>query len=694
VSTRPDASSASADDGDERMSRRAIAVGLLLCVAYVLVGSRHDALRNLIIYAGVELAAILAIVAGVRRYRPTAPQAWLLIALGLTCWWIGDVTWAVYQLADRDPFPSPGDVFYLAGYPLLAAGLFVAVRHHRQARLDRAALIDAAIVTVVSTLLAWVYLGKPVVDDPELTGFEKFVTILYPFGDVVLFGVAIRFAMSSTWSARAMRLLVAGLGLTLVGDVIFNLGTFDVDGIDTVSSTILLAGVVLIGGAALDPTMRALTEEHGYRSAATDRVRIGFICIMCLVPPFVLAIQAIQDEELHLWANIGAMVLLGGLAVARLNLVATRARRSASREATLRRFATDILGVAGDHELYAAAGQTAGELIGDGATAAVHDGAEIEAHDLAIPVDVQGETVATLVIDDTDPMRLRRARDSLATVAVELSLALERQRLLATEREAADKLTEQNAKLRELDKMKDQFISSTTHELRTPLTSMVGYLEILRDGEAGALNDDQAHFLAIVDRNCRRLNDLIDDILLTARMDSGRFSLERQPVDLAALVSTQVESMRATAQQAGVDLRLVVDEAPRTIDADPMRLGQMLDNLLSNAVKFTPAGGRVTVSVTALGDIAHLEVSDTGVGIPEDELGKLFERFYRASTATAIKGTGLGLSITKGIVEAHGGTIAVRSEPGVGTTFSVDLPLPAANQECRSAEPSSSEVHQ
>jgi signal transduction histidine kinase len=673
VSTRPDAPPAPYEDGNARTSRRAIAVGLLLCAAYVLVGSRHDALRNLTIYAGVELAAVLAIGAGVRRYRPAAPQAWLLIGLGLTTWWIGDVIWAVYEITDRDPFPSPADFFYLAGYPLVAAGLLVAVRRHREARVDRAALIDAAIVTVISTLLAWIYLIKPVIDDPELSGFEGLVTILYPLGDLALFAVATRFVMASSWNVRALRLLVGGLGLTLVGDVVFNVGTGDV--VATISSTVLLVGIVLIGGAALDPTMRALTEERGDRSATTDTVRTAFICVVCLVPPAVLAVQAIRDEELYLGANVAAIIALGGLAVARLNLVANRARRAASREATLRRFATDVLAASGESELYAAAEHTAGELLGAGGAAVVTVGVTTGAHELTIPVDVRGDTVATLVADGTDPTALRRARDSLVTVAVQLSVALERQQLRATEREAADKLTEQNAKLRELDGMKDQFISSTTHELRTPLTSMVGYLEILREGEAGELNEDQAHFLEIVDRNCRRLNDLIDDILVTARMDSGRFSLERQPVDLTQLTSTQVESMQATAQQSGVDLRLVVDEAPPPLDADPIRLGQMLDNLLSNAVKFTAAGGRVTVSITTRGAIAHLEVVDTGVGIPEDEVGRLFERFYRASTATAIKGTGLGLSITKAIVEAHGGTIV-------------------ADREGAPAEPTVTEVHQ
>ena len=126
-----------------------------------------------------------------------------------------------------------------------------------------------------------------------------------------------------------------------------------------------------------------------------------------------------------------------------------------------------------------------------------------------------------------------------------------------------------------------------------------------------------------------------------------------------------------------MELRLTIDDPPPALDADQMRLGQLLDNLLSNAVKFTPPGGVVTVTLSTRGDTVHVEVADTGVGIPEGEIDKLFDRFFRASTAATVQGTGLGLSIAKSIAEAHGGTISVASEVGVGTTFSVDLPLRA-----------------
>jgi signal transduction histidine kinase len=270
---------------------------------------------------------------------------------------------------------------------------------------------------------------------------------------------------------------------------------------------------------------------------------------------------------------------------------------------------------------------------------------------------------------------LRRVRDSLTTVAAQLSLALERNQLLAVEREAAEALSEQNERLRELDRMKDTFVSSVSHELRTPLTSMIGYLEILTDGEAGELNDEQARFLGIVDRNCHRLKDLIDDILFTARLDSGHFTFERELLALGDLVAKHVESIRAAAAAKGVAVVLAVNDDLGLIEGDEMRLGQLLDNLLSNAVKFTPPGGTVAIDVVGRDGMVRVEISDNGIGMPAEDLDRLFERFFRASTARAVQGTGLGLSIAKAITEAHGGTIGVRSEVDVGTTFVVDLPL-------------------
>jgi signal transduction histidine kinase len=373
-----------------------------------------------------------------------------------------------------------------------------------------------------------------------------------------------------------------------------------------------------------------------------------------------------------------ATVVLAVLVVVRSFGMTTTAEHAAAREATVSRYAAALFGAEGEDELFSLAGQAARAVIGHGHARFV-DADELDAaHPIAFtaPVEVRGEVVAKLVADG-DPSAIHAASDSLTTIATELSLALERDRLLQTERDAAEALAQSNEELRQLDQMKDMFVSGVSHELRTPLTSMIGYLEILREGEAGELTDDQQHFLEIVERNCHRLNDLIDDILFMSRIDSGRFRLERTSVDLDHLVADRVESIQPAARQKAVEIQLRTDDTAPHLWADPARLTQVLDNLLSNAVKFTPEGGNVFVAVSGSNGTAHLEVRDTGVGIPEDEAGRLFERFFRASTAQNIKGTGLGLSIVKSIVEAHGGTISVQSRVAVGTTVAVDLPLEA-----------------
>jgi signal transduction histidine kinase len=371
------------------------------------------------------------------------------------------------------------------------------------------------------------------------------------------------------------------------------------------------------------------------------------------------------------------MVLLANLVVARFSHLAARAGRAADREAALSRYSAELLRARGRDELIAVASHVTTELAGDGQGRLIWTGSEQPPSGPAItvPVEVRGDTLAVLVAD-VNPARLRRVRDSLTTVAVGLSLALEREHLLDSLRRAAETLAEQNERLRELDQMKDQFVSSVSHELRTPLTSMVGYLELILDGEVGPVQGEQRHFLEIVSRNCDRLNRLVDDILFVARVDAGRLSLEHEWVDLSRLAADSGETARGAAAAKQIDIRVDADES-LPVWADPTRMTQLLDNLLSNAVKFTPPNGTVSVTASRHGDVARLKVSDTGVGIPEQEIPKLFDRFFRASTAVTTPGTGLGLSIVKSIIEAHGGTISVESEEQSGTTFSVELPLQA-----------------
>jgi signal transduction histidine kinase len=230
--------------------------------------------------------------------------------------------------------------------------------------------------------------------------------------------------------------------------------------------------------------------------------------------------------------------------------------------------------------------------------------------------------------------------------------------------------------LRELDDMKDSIIASISHELRTPLTSIRGYLELVLTDEVGDLTDEQRSFLGVADRNSERLLRLVGDLLLVAQMRDGTFTLHTGDVDLHELV---LEAL-AGAQPGATDKEITVvhnTEALPVMSGDRVRLGQALDNLISNAVKFTPEGGQIEVRLDLQHGRAVLEVADTGVGISVEDQKQLFERFFRTGSAEreAIPGTGLGLSIVKAIIESHSGTISLKSEPGVGTTFRVELPL-------------------
>jgi signal transduction histidine kinase len=262
----------------------------------------------------------------------------------------------------------------------------------------------------------------------------------------------------------------------------------------------------------------------------------------------------------------------------------------------------------------------------------------------------------------------------LHDISARRRIAVKRERLLKTEQDAGVELTSQNERLRELDALKDQFISVVSHELRTPLTAIRGYLEIVLGEEPGPLNDEQRRFLEIADFSSEQLLRVVGDLLLIGNVEAGHLALEIGEVDLTGMIEACIVAAKPDADAKNISLRLASCELP-FVAADRGRLTQALGNIISNAIKFT-AEGSVHVTVHDEDGRAVIEVTDTGTGVPEAELDHLFVPFFRASTATrqAIPGTGLGLSIAKEIVEAHGGTIAVESEEGVGTTFLVELP--------------------
>jgi signal transduction histidine kinase/sugar lactone lactonase YvrE len=241
-------------------------------------------------------------------------------------------------------------------------------------------------------------------------------------------------------------------------------------------------------------------------------------------------------------------------------------------------------------------------------------------------------------------------------------------------------LEKANTQLRELDQLKTQFLSNVSHELRTPLTSIKGSADNLLDGIVGKLSPPQREYVELIRSGTHRLIPFVDDLLDLARIENGRIELARQPVQAGLMLEQTVKGLKPLASEQQVTLRLEPPVDRLTVLADADRISQVITNLVGNALRFTPAEGKVTVTAEQVDSaFARISVTDTGPGIPADERGRIFEKFYQVQGQALPRhhGAGLGLSIAKGIVEAHGGVIGVRNNPGGGSVFWFTLPLVA-----------------
>ena len=231
---------------------------------------------------------------------------------------------------------------------------------------------------------------------------------------------------------------------------------------------------------------------------------------------------------------------------------------------------------------------------------------------------------------------------------------------------------------KEIDQMKSDFISLVSHELRTPLTSIIGFVSFILDGKAGAINDRQRNSLARVQRQSKRLAALINDLLDISRIESGRIQMEQEPISLLEIVTQRIEEIRPQADEKSIQMDLTAPESVPTILGDEARMGQVFTNLIGNAIKFAPNNGEVSIKVRVDGSLLHVEVIDTGPGIPAEERQKVFDKFYQLSDISTRQqgGSGLGLSITKSVVEAHGGKLWIDDgNQGKGSNFQFVLPL-------------------
>lgn len=276
-------------------------------------------------------------------------------------------------------------------------------------------------------------------------------------------------------------------------------------------------------------------------------------------------------------------------------------------------------------------------------------------------------------------------------------LAVQNSRLYTNLHQANQKITRANKRLREIDTLKDEFISLASHELRTPMTAIKGYLWMTLNQAPVKLHPTVEHNLEICYQSAERLIRLVNDMLTVSRIEGKRIKINKVSMELADLTRQICEEMAIPAQQKGLRLQCPVAKGDTRLVADPDKLRQVITNIIGNAIKFTPPKGKVTMKMQTDATQVHVIISDTGPGIRPEDRDKLFTKFGKFEHAYEqqqnITGTGLGLYISKQIVSLHDGSITVESEVGKGTTFTVSLPKPGTKSKGKAAESDTKRNH-
>jgi signal transduction histidine kinase/FixJ family two-component response regulator len=309
---------------------------------------------------------------------------------------------------------------------------------------------------------------------------------------------------------------------------------------------------------------------------------------------------------------------------------------------------------------------------------------------LYVPLMVRGDVIGVLAVDNQveDRAFTLDDQDHLSMLADYAAIAIENAQLHEAAQGHARQMEQAYAELQEANQLKEQFVQNISHEFRTPLTYLKGYLELLLEGSFGELTGQQLEPVKIMLERTDALVKMVNDILTLYRTDQEVLHLA--PMNLADAARESLLGAEGTARRAGIELESEIPGGLPTVMGEREGLVQVFDNLLSNAIKFSPGGGGVLLRLQRKGRWLEAEVSDTGIGISEEHLGHVFDRFYQvngsphgeaARSGQGPPGTGLGLAIVKEVVEAHGGEVGVESELGQGSKFSFRLPIVEGNHE-------------
>ncbi len=580
------------------------------------------------------------------------------------------------------PFPSASDAFSLAVYVPVFVALGILIHRLNPGR-DREAWIDSSILSVAAASVFGLFLIVPALNSPELSRAAVAVAVAYPVLDLAVLASLIWLLVGGGRPKTSLLLVASSFAITLTADILRDLSLVDTfAGVSDATLTALrVAALIVMAAAATTPSADSIATPRETRQARATTPRLAVLAVGVLAVPALVAVRLWDAESrLTLLLSLSAIIIII-LAVWRIGiLVGTVDQQRQVTELVLDSAGDGIVGL--DREGFVVFANLAArrmlrcretDLVGR----RLHDVAHHE-HPDGATFPWQECPVHRLVLRGgegyiPDQVYIRRDGTTFPVEIVVSPLRVDGELTGAVQ--SFRDVSERHA----VDELKRQFVSVVSHELRTPLTSIKGSLQMLDSGLVGDLSGDQVELVRMAVNNSERLSQLVNDILDIERLDAGRLPLMPEPIAPSSLVDQAVSAMGGAAAAAGITLAADTDTAASDAQVlvDPHRLVQVLTNLIGNAIKFSDRASIIRIRGTVVGESAQIAVVDKGRGIPADQLDSVFDRFGQVDAGDARRegGTGLGLAIAREITERSGGQIVVTSAIGVGSTFTVVLPL-------------------
>jgi PAS domain S-box-containing protein len=684
-----------------RLWLRYLVAGILGGIAYYFLPpvAKSGPLFNVL---GLSSAA--AILVAVRVHRPARRLPWVLFALGQTLFVAGDIITYNYDklFGTAIPFPSVGDVAYLAVYPCLIVGILVLTRR-RTPRRDRDSLIDSLIITIGAGVLSWEFLIAPYAHDRSLTWLVKTTSIAYPLMDLLLLAVVVRLAAGSGRREPSFYMLMLGAFALLATDAAY--GMVQLSGIVYQNGGPLEAGwlafYVLWGAAALHPSMRSMAEPASVRDPKHSPRRLLLLVSASLVSPSVSILQSFRGTVFDAGLVSACSVVVFTLVFVRLIRLMVDPSKYSSTEKKLREtearyrdlveripaivyiaeFGEDGGWIYVSPQIETILGYTPQEwmdrpqlwserLHPEDLPGALADEQRVlrTGQQLLCEYRMSARDGRTVWIrDEARPLQDEHGKPAfLQGVMYDVSEAKVAELTL---RRALEKEKKATSDLRELHELKNSFLHAVSHDLRTPLTNILGSALTLNRADLTLSPADSTGLVESIAANAKKLHRLLTDLLDVDRLSRGVVAPQRRQVDIRELV----DRVTAECNLAGHDLELDVE--PISADLDPAQVERIVENLVGNAVRYSPSGTTIFVRCHAVDGGILLIVEDSGPGIAPELRESIFEPFRQGPERVPHSpGVGIGLSLVARFATLHGGRAWVEERSGGGASFKVFLP--------------------